>query len=82
MDKRKTAGIAVNLLLFVITFVCVASFFLTDAPAGAILNNRGMRAFRFYTTDSNILCALGGLFTAAGMLRKKEGTLPRWITIV
>lgn len=82
MDKRRTAGIAVNLLLFVITAACVLSFFLTAAPEGAILNNRGMRAFRFYTTDSNILCAAGGLLTAVCMLRKKNGALPRWVTLV
>ena len=82
MDKRKAAGIIVNLAIFAVTAGCLLSFFLTRAPEGAILITRGVRAFRYYTTDSNILCALGGLCTAVGMLRRKEGPLPRWITLL
>ena len=80
--KRRNIGIAVNLLIFVSTLACLASFFLREAPKDAILSNRGWVAFRYYTTDSNVLCALGSLLTAVFMIRGRDGSMPRFVTLL
>ena len=68
-----TADIAVNLLIFVITAILVAGFFRKD---GRWMPERAKSAFRFYTCQSNVLCAVTALLTAVSGL---TGSMPRWV---
>ena len=73
MDMMKAADIALNLAIFVITLVLVAGCFRKD---GKWAPERGRYAFRFFTTQSNVLCACASLLTAVFLL---SGDLPRWV---
>ena len=65
--------IILNLLIFAITLVIVVSFFRKD---GQWAPDRGKFAFRFFTCQSNVLCAAAALLMAAAQL---AGNVPRWI---
>ena len=67
-----TADIILNLAVFGITLYLVARLFRKD---GESVPDRVRMAFRFFTVQSNVLCALAALLTAACRL---AGTLPRW----
>ena len=72
IEMMKIADVALNLLIFVITGVIVVRFFRKE---GKWAPERGRFAFRFFTTQSNVLCACGALLTAAFLL---SGDVPRW----
>ena len=69
----RTADIVLNLLIFLVTLVLVTGFFRQD---GKWAPERGRKAFRFFTTLSNVLCAAAALATALAQL---AGGLPRWV---
>ena len=62
----------INLLIFLITLVLLVPIFRKDGKWTA---ERGRAAFRYYTCQSNALCAACALAAAAAEL---TGTLPRW----
>ena len=68
----KTADVILNLLIFLVTLVLVVRFFRKD---GKWVPERGRFAFRFYTCQSNVLCASASLLTAVFRL---AGSLPEW----
>ena len=60
-EKRMKLGFSlfINITIFVITTILVIGFFREEgrwSPA------RGKRAFRYFTTQSNVLCAISALF--------------------
>lgn len=61
-----------NLLIFLVTLVLVVTFCRKD---GKWIAERGRHAFRFYTCQSNALCAVCSLLAAVCELC---GPLPRW----
>ena len=65
--------IILNLLIFWITLVIVVLFFRKD---GHWAPERGKFAFRFFTCQSNVLCAAAALLMALAQL---AGHVPRWI---
>ena len=67
-----TADIILNLVIFGVTLYLVARLSRKDGkPAPDQLRT----AFRFFTVQSNVLCALAALITAVCLL---AGILPRW----
>ena len=72
----KTADLILNFMIFLITAVLVAGFFRKD---GKWAPDRGKYAFRFYTCQSNVLCAVSALLTAVFSL---SGPMPRWVWIL
>ena len=67
-----TADIVLNLLIFGVTLYLVARLSRKD---GKPAPDRVRTAFRFFTVQSNVLCALAALITAVCRL---AGNLPRW----
>ncbi len=53
-----TISFLINLIIFVVTMVLVAMFFREE---GKFNLSRPKRAFRFFTTQSNVLCAIASL---------------------
>ena len=68
-----TADIILNLLVFLVTLVLVARFFRKD---GQWAPEQARFAFRFYTCQSNVLCAVTALLVAVFRL---AGSLPGWV---
>ena len=65
-----------NMLIFAVTAFLVARFFRKDgrwSPANA------RKAFRFFTVQSNVLCAAASLLYAAASL---AGPVPEWIRML
>ena len=59
LEKKLPMSIAINIIIIIITTILVIRFFREDgrwSPA------RGKRAFRYFTTQSNVLCAISALF--------------------
>ena len=71
-----TASVLVNTVIFLITLILVIRFFRKD---GRWDMERGRKAFRFFTCQSNVLCACAALLTAASQL---SGTVPEWIWVL
>ncbi len=71
-----TLDIILNLLIFLVTLVLVVLFFRKD---GEWVPERGRFAFRFYTCQSNVLCAAAALLTAVFRL---AGNLPEWVWLL
>ena len=71
-----TADIILNLLIFLVTLALVVLFFRKD---GKWVPERGRFAFRFYTCQSNVLCAVTALLTAVFRL---AGNLPEWVWLL
>ena len=67
-----TADIILNLVIFGVTLYLVTRLFRKD---GKPAPDRVRTAFRFFTVQSNVLCALAALITAVCRL---AGNLPRW----
>ena len=68
--------IVLNTLIFGITLVLIVRFFRKD---GQWAPERGKAAFRFFTSQSNALCAAAALVTAVFRLR---GEVPYWAWIL
>ena len=76
MNEMNVLDLILNILIFAITLVLVIRFFRKD---GRWAPERGRFAFRFFTCQSNVLCACAALLTAAcGM----AGRLPRWVWVL
>ena len=58
IEMMKIADVALNLVIFLITLVIVVRFFRKE---GKWAPERGRFAFRFFTTQSNVLCACAAL---------------------
>ncbi len=71
-----TLDIILNLLIFLVTLALVVLFFRKD---GKWVPERGRFAFRFYTCQSNVLCAAAALLTA---LFRLAGNLPEWVWLL
>lgn len=71
-----TADIILNLLIFLVTLALVVLFFRKD---GKWVPERGRFAFRFFTCQSNVLCAVTALLTAVFRL---AGNLPEWVWLL
>ena len=67
------ADIILNLLIFLITAALVVFLFCKD---GQWVPERGKSAFRFYTVQSNCLCAAVSLLMALASL---AGPVPQWV---
>ena len=65
--------IILNLAVFLVTLVLVAGFFRKD---GQWAPEQARFAFRFYTCQSNVLCAVSALLVAVFRL---AGSLPGWV---
>ena len=68
--------IILNLLIFLVTLVLVARFFRKD---GQWAPEQARVAFRFYTCQSNVLCAVTALLVAVFHL---AGSLPQWVWLL
>ncbi len=68
-----TADIILNLLIFGVTAAPLVIFFRKD---GKWDRERVGTTFRYYTCQSNVLCAVSALLTAAARL---AGDLPGWV---
>ena len=69
-----TADRVLNSFIALLTLFLVISFFRKDKNW---VPERGKGAMRFFTTQSNILCAVACLLT--GLALTSEGAIPRWI---
>ena len=67
------ADIILNTLIFIVTAVLVVLMFRKDGHWDI---NRGKKAFRFYTVQSNCLCAAVSLLIA---LAAMAGPVPQWV---
>ena len=67
------ADIMLNTILFIVTALLIMLFFRQE---GKWAPQRGKRAFRYFTVQSNALCAAASLLTAAAAL---SGSVPEWI---
>lgn len=79
---RLACSFALNALIFVFT---VYSLFLCfyDSATGEFTRG-GLRAFRYFTVDSNIFCALASLILIIVELRllsKNCGSIPKWLLL-
>ncbi|MBP5727439.1 MAG: hypothetical protein J6Y48_10250 [Clostridia bacterium] len=69
-----TADRFLNSFIALLTLLLVISFFRKDKKWEA---ERGKFALRFFTTQSNMLCAVACLLTDLAL--SSEGTIPQWI---
>lgn len=71
-----TASALINTVIFIITLILVIRFFRKD---GKWNPKRGQQAFRFFTCQSNVLCACAALLITVSQL---TSTVPEWIWIL
>lgn len=79
--KKLIASIVINLIIFVATLGVVLSYFLWDYGLDGV---SGAEHFMYFTTDSNILCALSALVLAIYeilVLRGKAEKIPNFAII-
>ncbi len=69
-------SIAINAFIFCVTAVWVTGCFRKDGKWNA---ERGKNAFRYFTVQSNTLCAAGALLTA---LSRTGGSVPAWVWVL
>ena len=77
--KRTVLSLIINILIFVITVCVVISYFFTEPN---LLIQNGFDAFRFFTTDSNVLVAIASVTVAIADIRillGKTENLPKAI---
>ena len=72
----RTVSILINLTIFVITLVIILAFFHTD---GHWDTGKGRGTFRFFTCQSNALCAAASLLMA---IAQTAGTVPRAVWLL
>ena len=75
MCDEMTDGI-LNLAIFVITVILLVCFARKD---GTWVPERLRKAFRFFTVQSNVLCAVTALLTGIAAF---SGTVPEWVWIL
>ena len=71
-----TVSALINAVIFLVTLIPVIRFFRKDGRWDV---NRGKTAFRYFTCQSNVLCAAAALLTAVCQL---TGALPEWVWIL
>ena len=79
--KRNIIDLIFNLAIFLSTAVAVGYYFVGGPD---ILGSRGSGCFKYFTTDSNVLAALGALvmlFYNVKKLRAPETATPKWAAI-
>jgi len=69
----QAADIILNALIFLVTLALAICFFRKE---GRWAPEQGRAAFRFFTCQSNVLCACAALLTAVA---RAGGEIPRWI---
>ena len=82
-SRRNLLALALNLATVVLVALSVLAFFM---PVGIIagagnMTVGGTRCFRYFTIDSNILCALGSLLLLPYQVKSLAGgknAVPRW----
>ena len=70
------ASIVINIAIFIITLVLLVRFLRKD---GRWDRERAKKTFRFFTCQSNVLCAFAALLTAVSQL---AGGIPEWVWIL
>ena len=81
-NKKLISSVVLNFTLFAMTTAVIVSYFLGNLTPEV---KTPAEKFIFFTTDSNILAALGGLLTAVfniAVLRGKLREMPRVITVI
>lgn len=69
MNMRKIVAaisLAMNLLVFILVIYCTSLYFVETGVGNMAVN--GAECFRYFTIDSNILCAFTGIFVIIGDL--------------
>ena len=72
----KTLSFIINIVIFITTLIIDIFLF---RPEGKWDKNMGRYHFRFFTVQSNTLCAIGALLTALFCLR---GPVPGWVVFI
>ena len=75
-------SLVLNVLIFV--FTAYSLFLCFYEPASGEFTSDGLKAFRYFTVDSNVFCALASLVLIVADLRllsKNSGQLPAWLLI-
>ena len=72
--KRRTLILALDVLVFLV--VVYASISMITISKDSVLVTGGLGAFKYYTVDSNILCAITSLICATWMLLNRDKDLP------
>ncbi len=70
------ASIVINIAIFIITLVLLVRFLRKD---GRWDREKVRKTFRFFTCQSNVLCAFAALLTAVSQL---AGGIPEWVWIL
>lgn len=73
---KNIPDVILNLLIFLVTAVLVAGFARKD---GKWSPERWKKAFRYFTCQSNVLCAAAALLTA---ISAASGEIPEWVWIL
>lgn len=81
-DKKLIASVVLNFAVFTLTSAIVVSYFLGNLTPEV---NTPVEKFMFFTTDSNVLAAVGSLLAAVYnilILRGKRESLPTVILVI
>ena len=79
---RLSLSLMLNVLIF--AFTAYAVFLCFYDPDSGQLTADGARAFRYFTVDSNIVCALAALAVISAdlnLLSKNGGQIPAWVLL-
>lgn len=86
MDKRKimaSVSLVMNLAMLIMVTYCTSLYFFQTGVGNMAVD--GAECFRYFTIDSNILCALTGIFVIVGdvfILIGKYTKLPRCLILI
>ena len=80
MNKKKAIlSIVCNALIVAFTFLAILNYFVTIWQE----NLQGAKCFRYFTIDSNILCAITSIFMIVGAIKYLNGKkVPYYFTIL
>ena len=78
---KKLLSVFCNLFVFAAVALCMLGFFTRGGEGN--MQVVGVRAFQYFTVDSNVLCALACLCTAGWELRRlrSDAPIPRWLNL-
>lgn len=78
MTKKKW-DILLHILIILTTFWAVVMYFIGEPD---ILGSHDVQCFKYFTTDSNILAALGSVVYLWALARKdRDAKVPQWVTV-